>query len=204
VFTILQFNILFNFIDFLEIFESKKYQNGKKICQQLRVCIKKDNITVDSIKVLDDKKKNVSMLCASVLTNQESRKSIEDKISELMHVVEDCSKKIQLLESAINHAKELLELSNEVHLNCDIETTIETINNLKKTWGIKRVPELKVDTFWKNLNPLLGPAESLQPLVNLLSFMNVAKKCLKKLSNSSVDEDGNEASEVIHYDLSSF
>jgi hypothetical protein len=205
VFTILQFNILFNFIDFLEIFESKKYQNGKKICQQLRVCIKKDNITVDSIKVLDDKKENVSMLCASVLTNQESRKSIEDKISELMHVVEDCSKKIQLLESAINHAKELLELSNEVHdLNCDIETTIETINNLKKTWGIKRVPELKVDAFWKNLNPLLGPAESLQPLVNLLSFMNVAKKCLKKLSNSSVDEDGNEASEVIQYDLSSF
>ncbi len=116
-----------------------------------------------------------------------------DRISELVHVVEGCAEKFQLLESAIIYGK---KISNNVYPVNGVGTVIETFNDLKKIWRTRRVYELQVDTFWGILHQFLSPAVALQPLVKSLSFMTVAKNGLKELSISSADDDGNAASAV--------
>ena len=121
-----------------------------------------------------------------MLTKQESRQSFEEKISKLMHVVRDGAEKIRLLESAIKYGK---KISDEVHPIRGIETITKTFNELKGTWCTRRVHELQDDTFWGKLLHVLGPAKALQPFVNSLSFMAVAKTGLQKSSNSSTNEE---------------
>jgi hypothetical protein len=117
-----------------------------------------------------------------------------NRISELVHIKEDCSKKFHLLETAINYGK---QISNDVYHVHGIETIIAKFNELERSWRTRRVCELQIGTFWGELRPFLSPAEALQPLVNSLSFMTVAKKGLKELSDSSADEDGNEATAAV-------
>ncbi|CAB4036239.1 Hypothetical predicted protein, partial [Paramuricea clavata] len=178
----------------------KKYRAGKKICHQLERCIKHGNISLSFLEEVHKKKEKVSMLCASVLNNStpncdlaDLQKQISDRIDELMHVADDCYQKFQLLESAISYGK---KISNNVCTVQGIESIIETINDLKETLHTKRVYALKVDTFWGTLLRLLSPAEDLQPLVNSVSFVMVAKKTLKELNNSSEGEDGNDGTAV--------
>ncbi|CAB4010650.1 E3 ubiquitin- ligase RNF213, partial [Paramuricea clavata] len=181
--------------------KSKKYQAGKHFCQQLEKCIKEGDITLSLLEVVDKERENVSMLCAIVLHKSmpehdlgDLRKQILDEISSLTGVVEDCSEKFQLLESAINYGK---KISNDVYPVNGVETIIETFNYLKETLRTRKINELQADKFWGTLFPFVGQAEALQPLVNSLSFMTVAKNGLKKLSNSSADEDGNQATTAV-------
>ena len=179
--------------------KSKKCEDGKKICQQLEKSIKEGDISLSFLDTVWKEKEKVSMLCASALNTSmlndlaALQKQISDRISELMHVVQDCSKKSQLLVFAINYGK---QLSHGVYPVNGIETIIKTFNDLNETRCTIRVHELEVDTFWGTLRPFLSPAEALQPLMNSLSFMNVARRALKELSRSSADENGNEASAV--------
>jgi hypothetical protein len=162
---------------------SKKYQVGKEICQRLTKRIELGDISLDFLEVLNKEKEKVLMLCA--LAKQESRQILEGRISGLMNVADDCSKKIELLELAINYGK-------NYSVN-GIETVINTFNDLKENWRSKSVCEIQevLETF-----PFLNPAEALRPLVNLRSFIALAEKYLKELSNSSADEDRNEATTV--------
>ncbi len=164
----------------------QKCQDVKKICKLLTQRIEEGDISVDLTRLLNKERKTVSKLCENVLTEQESRQSFEDKISELMHVVRDGAEKIQLLESAIKYGR---KISDEVHPIRGIETITETFNELKGTWCTRRVYELQDDTFWGELLPVLGPAKALQPFVNSISFMGVAKTGLQKSSNSSTNEE---------------
>ena len=90
--------------------KSKKYHAGKLICQQLAERIRVGNVSLDLLKELHNHKREVSLLCSSVSSKQDSGQSMDEKISELNRVVEDCPQKFQLLESAINYGK---AVSNE-------------------------------------------------------------------------------------------
>ena len=147
----------------------------------------------------------VSMLCAVVLNTtmptsslSDIRKQVLNRISELMGIVEDCSKKIQLLETAIKYGK---KLSNDFCAVNGIENIIETFNNLKETWRSRRVYELlDDDMFWGEvLLPLLSPAEALQPLINSLSFRALAKKGLKEVTNSIPGDSDTKATDVVDF-----
>ena len=147
----------------------------------------------------------VSLLCAVVLNTTMPTSSLSDiqkqvlnRISELMGIVEDCSKKIQLLETAIKYGK---KLSNDFCAVNGIENIIETFNNLKETWRSRRVYELlDDDMFWGEvLLPLLSPAEALQPLVNSLSFRALAKKGLKEVTNSIPGDSDTKATDVVDF-----
>ena len=70
-----------------------------------------------------------------------------------MHVVEDCSKKIQLLESSINYGKN--------YTDHGFDTITKTFDHLKNTWRSRKIYELQHDTFWGTLLPFLCPAEAL-------------------------------------------
>jgi hypothetical protein len=177
----------------------RKYRAGKKICQQLETCIRNGNISLTLLELVGKEREKVSKLCASVLDKsmlncdvEDLQKQISDRITELVHVADDCSQKFQLLECAINYGKIL----NDVCTVQGIEPIIETFNHLKETHHTKRVFELQVETFWGTLLPFLSPAEDLQPLANSVSFKTVAKKALKELSNPSEVEDGNERTGV--------
>ena len=140
--------------------------------------------------------KKVSMLCASTRGEQTSAQSFEDKITELMHVVEDCSKRIQLLESTISYGKGLwIEVYS--HPLSENDSVIETFDNLKKTWRTRKVYELQDhDTFWGTLLPLLDHAEVLDPWVHSNSFMAVAKTSLQESSKFYSNEDENKLTTV--------
>ena len=129
------------------------------------------------------------MLCASALGEHRSAQSFEDKITEMMHVVEDRSKKIQLLESTINYGKELwIEVYSRPLSEND--SVIETFDNLKKTWRTRKVNELQDDdTFLGKLLPLLNQAEGLNPWLHSISFMAVAKSLQEsRKSNSKLSD----------------
>jgi MoxR-like ATPase len=195
--------IQFIFAYFSGMVEKSKCRAGKKICQQLEKYIKEGDISLSLLKIVYKKKEKVSMLCATVLNKSipkgdlaDLQKQILDRISELMHAAQDCLKKIEFLESAINCGN---KISNDVYPVHKTETIIEAFIYLKQTSGSKRVYELQFDTFWGTLLPFLRPAKDLQPLVNSLSFMAVAKKGLKELRKSNADEDGNEATATIDF-----
>ena len=196
-----QFNII-HYYPFLGAIHSKKYQDGKGICQRLRDKIEKGDITLDFVKELDKEKEKVSMLCASVLGEQTSAPSFEDKITELMYAEDDCSKKIELLESTINYGKGLwIEVYSDA-LN-ENDSVIETFDNLKKTSHTRKVNELQNhDKFWGKLLPLLDQAEVLYPWLGSISFRAVTKTGLKESSKLSSNEDENKSTTVS--DLNSF
>jgi hypothetical protein len=123
-----------------------------------------------------------------------------ERISELVHVREDCSEKIQLLKTAINYGK---KISSDVYHIHGIETIIKKFNELEKTWRTKRVCELAESTFWGILLPFLSPAAALQPLVKSLSFMTVAKEGLKEFKDSTTDEDKDANEETAVNDFNS-
>ena len=113
-----------------------------------------------------------------------------DQISFLGGVVKGCSETFQVLESAINYGK---GISNDAYPVSGIENVIETFNNLKDTFTTRKVKDLQRNTFWGTLFPLISRAEALQPLMNSLSFMTVAKKGLTNLSDLSADEEEDKA-----------
>ena len=108
------------------------------------------------------------MLCASVVGEQASAQMLEDKITELINVVKDGSKKINLLESTINYGKELWKEIYH-HRISEIDTVIETFDNLKKNQGSIKAYELQA------LLSLVDQAEALHPWVDSMSFRAVAK-----------------------------
>ena len=169
------------------------------ICEELETCIENGNISSNFLEVVDKEREKASLLCASVLNNSmqksdlaDIQKQILNQISDLVHIGDEYSKKIQLLDAAITFAK---KISNGVCPVNDIESIFETFNDLKKTWRKRRVSELQDDAFWGALLPILSPAEALQPLVDSLSFMTVARKGLKE-SNSSSVENKSEATAI--------
>ena len=177
-----------HYYSFLGAVHSKKYQDGKGICQRLREKIEKCDITLDFVNVLDKEKRKVSMLCASTRGEQTSAQSFEKKITDMMYAVGDCSKKIQLLESTINYGEELWEEVYSHPLNKN-DSLIETFDNLKKTWCSRKVNELQdPDKFWGKLLPLLNQAKVLDPWADSISFMAVAKTGLQDENKPTVSD----------------
>ncbi|XP_028396105.1 uncharacterized protein LOC114520095 [Dendronephthya gigantea] len=180
------------------VFEnSKKYQNGKLLSQQLAHNILVGNISPKFTQELAEVKENVSKLCASV--NTKTRESFEDRIAELKSVVKSFPPKFQCLEQAINFGK---KLSHEVYPASEvvnIENIMETFNNLRTKWRERKVNELQNETFWGALLPLLEAAQTLQPLVNSMSFMAMAKICLEsqKSDESTMVNDLNSLMEFL-------
>ena len=169
---------------FSEIVEqSKNCRTGKKICEQLAICIKESDVSVSMLKKIYNEKEKVSKLCASVLNDSiqtmtnsdliDLQKEILGCISKLWHIEQDCSQNVQLLESAIELGK---KLSNNISYPIrGMKTIIRMFSDLKTTMDSKKVRELQDDTFLGELLPFLSPAKALQPLIKSVSFMNVAK-----------------------------
>ena len=130
----------------------------------------------------------MSMLCASTRGEQTSAQSFEKKITDMMCAAEDCSKKIQLLESTINYGKELWEEVYSHPLNKN-DSLIETFDNLKKTWRSRKVYEIQDhNKFWEKLLPLLNQAKVLDPWADSISFMAVAKTGLQDENKPTVSD----------------
>lgn len=131
----------------------------------------------------------MSKLCARVLGEKTSVQSFEEKITKLKQDVEDCLKEIQLLESTINYGKKLWIEVYSHPLN-ENDSVIETFDNLKKTWSSRKVYELQNhNKFWGKLLPLLNHAKVLNPWIDSIFFMAVAKTDLQESSKSSSNED---------------
>ena len=151
------------------------------------------------LEVVGKKREGVSILCSVVLHESmrskcpiiELQKQISDKIAKLMQTVNDCSKKLMLLESTITYG---MKISEEMNLDesFGIGMFLKVLNGLKANWRERKVNQLDKDQFWGALQPILNPAEALQPLVNSLSFTTVAKKCLGELSNQTEEEKEND------------
>ena len=174
----------------------KHYEAGKKVCQELAKCIKEGDMSLDLLKRVYREKEKVSMLCAcvqDVAIPSMSMSDISIRISELSRAVEDCSKKIRLLDIAITCGK---RISSDVHDIHGVESTIKTFNDLKENWKSKKVSELHADRFWGTLFPFLILAEALQPLANSLSFVVVARKTLEKLRDLCTRMEANEKTEI--------
>ena len=122
------------------------------------------------------------MLCASVVAEQAPAQAFEDKITELMDVVKDCSNKINLPERTINYGKELW---NEIFHNpvSEMHTVTETFDNLKKNRGSIKAYELQT------LRSLVDQAETLHPWLDSISFRAVAKTSLQESKRSSKEDD---------------
>ena len=145
---------------------------------------------------LVNEKEKVSLLCASVLT-EKTAQFFQDKITEMMGVVEDFRNKIQLLESTINHAKELWTKVYSHPLN-ESDALIEAFRTLKQTWFTRKIYEMKEqDMFFGELLPdLLDQAKVLNPWIDSIFFMAMAKTSLQEPSKSSSNEDKNEQTAV--------
>ena len=169
--------------------DSKKYEDGKKICRRLKERIGVGKISVDFLTVVKNEEEKVSKLCC-LLTEQTSGQTFKDQISKLVDLVE----KFRWLKSAIDYGQKISTEAYPVH---GIETIIKTFDELMRKKY--QVCELKCDQFWGTLFHLLSPAKALQPLVESLSFMTVAKKCLKELHDSNRNEDGKEASRTYDF-----
>ena len=163
--------------------DCKEYQDGKEICQQLKEKIEKGDITIDLLKVLDNERKKVSMLCASVVAEQASVQTFEDKITELMGVVKDCSKKTNLPERTINHGKKLWKEIYHYPIS-EIHTVIEIFDKPNKNRGSRKAYELQA------LLPFVNQGEALHPWLDSISFRAVAKRGLQE-SRKSSNEDEN-------------
>ncbi|XP_028396213.1 uncharacterized protein LOC114520186 [Dendronephthya gigantea] len=159
--------------------DSEKYEPGKRICKELAERIKNGNITTDFIKVLDKEKDKVSKLCAGVSDEQEQ--FFVNKITELMSVLNESSKKVHSLKSAIDYGKEIATDKTIGTKNID-----KALDDLKKTWRTREMKELQDDKFWETYS-LLKPAQALQPLVNSQFFRVVARRELEKLTTEFDD-----------------
>ncbi|XP_028396279.1 uncharacterized protein LOC114520246 [Dendronephthya gigantea] len=190
-------------IIFLKIpeIDNKKYRIGEKICRELDKRIKDGDISLGLLKDVDKKKEDVSMLCA-ILRNASGppkynqadiQKLILDHISRLMHVAEDSSKKIDMLTSAIECSSKIIE---DVCAVPGIESVTESLNDLKKILRTGSVKDLEDETSWGDLLLFLSAAEDLRTVGNSLSFRTVAKRCLKKLSCASEEEQENAATPI--------
>ena len=183
---------------FLEIVEqSEDCRTGKKICEELARCIKKHDVSVSILKKIYKEQEKVSTLCACVLNTSEPnsdladlQKDILDCISELWRIEQDCSRNVQLLESAIELGKKLSsDISYPVR---GIKAIIGMFSDLKKTMDTRKVYELQDDTFWGELLPFLEPAKALEPLVKSVSFISLAKN----LSNFTSNVEGHRGTAV--------
>ena len=101
---------------------SKKFQDGRNVCHQLKDCIEEGNTSLELTNILHDQKVEVSELCAAVLRKCDSRQYFEDMICALMQAEKDCAENIQLLKSLIDYVK---KLSNKLGYHIDgIETVV--------------------------------------------------------------------------------
>ena len=178
---------------------SRKCVAAKRVCERLKTCIENGDISVHFLEVVDKKKEEVSLLCASVLNKSvrkgddrpDCRNQILNEISKLVHIREECSTKFQFLGEAITCAK---TVSNDVCLVNGTETVFKKFNYLEQNWRRKKVCELQDDAFWGTMQLFLDPAKEIQSLTKSLSFMTVAKKALKE-SNSKLVENESETTE---------
>ena len=104
---------------------------------------------------------------------QENLKMIENLVEKVRII----RQKLSLLESAIQFAKEM----NSTTIPC-------AFNEKKENLESKKLKELN-DSFWGPLSPLLDLSSKLEPVMNSVSFKNVAVICLSEnmysISNES-------------------
>ena len=151
-------------------------------------------MSIDFLKEIENKTEKVTTLCAGVMTYRSTstfstysfKKDMVDRISELTHIVQDCSEKFKLVGSVMDYGR---KISDDIHSINGFQMLIKEFNERNFNWRTKRVNELLDDTFWGPLFPLIQPAKTLQPLMSSLSFMTVAKKGLEEIS-SNTDESG--------------
>ena len=172
----------------------KKFKDGKLICQHLNTCIEEGNVSVQFLEEIKRKNEKVAMLCAivtrrtaaSTVSTEKLKNDIMDRIARLTNIVQDCSEKFKLLGSLMDYGR---KISDDIHSICEFQNLIEKLNERDSNWRSRKVKELDDQTFWGPLFPLINAAKTLQPLMNSLSFLTVAKKGLEE-SNS--DEDPGE------------
>jgi ABC-type multidrug transport system fused ATPase/permease subunit len=169
----------------------------------LKTCIEEGNVSIEFLEEIKNKTEKVTLLCASV-TNYTStfstdkfKKGMVDRISELTNIVQDCSEKFKLLGSMMDYGR---KISDDIHSIQAFQTLIEAFNERNKNWRTKRVNELQDDAFWGPLSSLIRPAKTLQPLMNSLSFMTVAKKGLEESgSDESENATARDFYSLIHF-----
>ncbi|XP_028397453.1 LOW QUALITY PROTEIN: uncharacterized protein LOC114521280 [Dendronephthya gigantea] len=171
----------------------QKFRDGKLVCQQLKTCIEKGNVSIQFLQEIESNIDKVTMLCAgerfckSTFSMEGSKAGMVARISELKQIVQDCSEKFKLLGSVMNYGRKILD---DIHSIDGFQTLIKEFNERNSSWQTKKINDLQDDAFWGPLFHLIQPAKTLQPLMNSLSFMTIAKKGLEE---SSFDSHENKA-----------
>ena len=159
----------------------------------MKACIEDANVSINFLEEIKDKIEQVAMLCGGVMRSTSTispyrlKKDMTDRVSDMTHVVQDCSKKLELVGSVLDYGR---KMSDDIHSIEGFQMLVKELNERKSNWCTKRVKELQDDKFWLPLIPLIQAAKTLQPLMSSLSFMTVAKKGLEE-SSSDKTESGN-------------
>ena len=156
----------------------EKFAAGKKIWQRLETCLKEREI---SVKLLHNVAKNKMELSSLFMyLNEKTEESMRDfkkqqylqAIENLVEQESDIRDKLSRLESAIQFAKKI-DFAQIPRIFRDTKNNLET----------RKLKELN-DEFWGPLLPLLKLSSELEPVMNSVSFQNVAMDFLSKNKES--------------------
>ncbi|XP_028413413.1 E3 ubiquitin-protein ligase rnf213-alpha-like, partial [Dendronephthya gigantea] len=164
-----------------------KFRNGKRIWQNLASCLEKEEISVEFLSLVAKYENELSLLLAYAVqrTPQENIDSRQQhNLTMIKNLVEKervVREKLSCLESAIKFAKAI----NSVQFP-------QILNEKREHLKTKILKDLN-DDFWGPLLPLLELSSKLEPVMDSVSFRNIAEDCVKNISTYSSDDDDTKA-----------
>ena len=173
--------IIYFFVSIGNFETHKKFKSGKRIWQRLAKALETEEISVECLNHVKSYKTELSMLLAYLDNNSEDqhdyRKQKNLKIIENLVKKESIIRqKLSLLESAIKFASEI----NPAQIP-------RVFNEKKENLETKKLKDLN-DNFWGPLLPLLALSSELEPVMNSVSFKNVAMICLSENRDWTSDD----------------
>ena len=155
--------------------ENEKFRAGKKIWQDLEICITSGKVSVDLLELLEKHKSKLLFLFANLHkgSDLETHKKVEtysNMIDKLVESEKNARNNLSLLESAITFAQKLSWNSGQI---------AHELNSLRDTLSKTKLSELNGE-YWKPQLPLLQLSSSLQVVMQSFTFRNVAQVCLQE------------------------
>ena len=155
----------------------ENFKAGKKFWQRLATCLEKEDISVEFLNQMEKYKNELSWLL--VYLNKSEGEDHRDRQQQNFKMIEnlvkkenDIREKLSRLESAIAFAKKI-----------DSAQIPRDFSERKENLKTKKLNELN-EEFWGPLLPLLELSSELEPVMDSVSFTNVAKICLSENNDS--------------------
>ena len=192
-------NILFRFcIGNFE--EHRKFKSGKRIWQRLARDLETENISVVSLNHVKSYKAELSALLAYLHDNSEDQLDYrKQKNVKISNIERECQENIENLvekESIVRQKLSLLESAIKFASEINSSQIPSVFNEKKENLETKKLKDLN-DNFWGPLLPLLALSSELEPVLNSVSFKNVAVICLSENRDLTSDDSDTDRSHLL-------